>query len=211
MYVAHRARVSDAFDIGTPVAIPTGWSTAQGASLSADGKRLILVGDPEQYKLGEMTRVTRDAAFAGDVDESAFASVNQSSTYTGKIYAYPVVSARDDQLYFNSAYPDAGSTVVVSTRDADGVWLAPTQLSGVVLDGAVGKRRLPTGVSSDERTLFYFNEETAHEEARFRDTSQQSSPLYDMITLGTRRGAIPNLACDRLYSESNSDVVVEQD
>ena len=59
--------------------------------------------------------------------------------------------------------------------------------------------------------MFYFNEESAHEEARFRATSALTSALYDMLSLGERRGATPNSACDRLYSESNSDVVVEKD
>jgi len=211
LYVAHRSQASAQFAIGAPISLPVGWSAAQGAALSADGKRLILVSDPEHNKLGEISRASRSGAFSDTVDESAFVAVNQSALYTGKVYASPAVSPGDGQLFFNSAFPGAGSTVVVSTRTNGGPWPAPVQLTPQLLDGENAKRRLPTGVSADERTLFYFNEESANEEARWRATSQASSPLYDMLSLGKRRGAMPNTACNHLYSESDSDVVVEND
>ncbi len=211
LYVAHRAVAGAAFNIGLPVPIPSGWSFAQGAALSADGKRLVLVSDPDQRKLGELTRTSRIGAFSSTIDETAFSRINQDATYTGRLYASPVVSAGDDQLFFNSSFPEAASTVVVSTRSGAAAWTPPMQLSDSVLDGGAGARRLPTGVSADARTLFYFNEESHVEEARFRDTSQTGSPLSDMLPLGMRRGATPNSGCDRLYSESNSDVVVEKD
>jgi hypothetical protein len=211
LYVAHRAQASAAFSIGSPIAIPSGWSAAQGAGLSPDGKRLVLVSDPDQRKLGELTRASRDAVFGSEVDETAFAGVNSDAIYTGKLYAYPIVSPGDGQLFFNSSFPMGSSTVVVSTRSGADAWGAPVKLTTLVLDGAVNARRLPSGVSADERTLFYFNEESMLEEARFRDTSSSTSPLYDMVSLGARRGATPNTACNRLYSSSTGDVVVEKD
>ncbi len=218
LYVAHRSSPSAAFSTLIPVPLPAGWSAAQGASLSADGKRLILVSDPDQKKLGELTRTARDQAFSADVSEDAFAGVNDDAVYTGRIYASPVVSGGDDQLIFNSGAKeaDAGateaeSTVVYSTRTGGGAWSAPRQLQVKVLDGASGARRLPTGLSADQRTLFYFNEETMQEEGRWRASNSASSPLYDVISLGMRRGAAPNTACDHLYSGANGDVVVEKD
>jgi hypothetical protein len=211
LYVAHRMEAGASFSVGSPITVPSGWSVAQGAALSPDGKRLLLVSDPDQKELGELTRPSRDSVFGGDVDESAFAAVNQDAIYTGKLYAYPVVSPGDDQLFFNSAFPMGGSTVVVSTRSGSDAWSAPVKLTGVLLDGESKARRLPSGVSADARTLFYFNEETMLEEARFRDTPTIESPLYDMVSLGARQGAAPNAACNRLYSSSTGDVVVEKD
>ncbi len=211
LYVAHRAQASAPFSVGSPITIPSGWSVAQGAGLSSDGKRLVLVSDPDQRKLGEMTRVSRDGAFSGDVDETAYAGVNQDAVYTGKLYAYPVVSPGDDQLLFNSSFAMGTSTVVVSTRSGSDAWSAPVKLTEQLLDGGATTRRLPSAVSADARTLFYFNEATMSEEARFRDTPSIVSPLYDMVSLGTRRGASPNAACNRLYSSSTGDVVVEKD
>ncbi|MES1173749.1 MAG: hypothetical protein ABUL62_05420 [Myxococcales bacterium] len=211
LYVAHRSKASDPFTAGSAVVIPAGWSTQYGAALSSDGKRLLLVSDPDQKKLGELTRTTRSNAFAGEVDESAFSIVNQNAIYTGRIYASPVVSEQDDRLIFNSAYPEGASTIVVATRTDGAPWNAPTTLTPSLLDGLANQRRLPTGISADERTLFYFNEESSKEEARWSASSALGSPLYDMLSLGTRRGATPNSACDRLYSESDSDVVVETD
>lgn len=211
LYVAHRSKASAPFEKGSPLTLPTGWTAKQGAALSSDGKRLVLLSDPDQKKLGELTRASRDRAFAGDVDESPFRDVNQNAIYTGKVYASPVISAADDRLYFNSGFPDASSTIVVSTRTSGTPWSAPVSLAPSLFDGGADQRRLPTGVSADERTLFYFNEQSAHEEARFRASSALTSALYDMQSLGERRGASPNSACDRLYSESDSDVVVEDD
>jgi hypothetical protein len=211
LYVAHRAQASAAFSVGSPIPIPSGWSVVQGAGLSPDGKRLLLVSDPDQRKLGELTRASRDGVFGGDVDESAFATVNQDAVYTGKLYAYPVVSPGDDQLFFNSTFPMGASTVVVSTRSGSDAWSAPVKLTSELLDGQSTTRRLPSGVSADARTLFYFNEGSMLEEARFRDTPSIQSPLYDMVSLGARRGATPNTACNRLYSSSTGDVVVEKD
>jgi len=211
LYVAHRAQANAAFSVGAPITIPSGWSAAQGAGLSPDGKRLMLVSDPDQRKLGEMTRASRDGVFGGDVDESAFGAVNQDAVYTGKLYAYPIVSPGDDQLFFSSTFPMGASTVVVSTRGGSDPWSAPVKLTSDLLDGESTTRRLPSGVSADARTLFYFNEGTMLEEARFRDTPSIESPLYDMVSLGARRGAAPNTACNRLYSSSSGDVVVEKD
>jgi hypothetical protein len=211
LYVAHRPKADADFTVGAALTMPAGWTVAHGASLSADGMRLLLVSDPDQKKLGEWTRPNRQSAFSGAVDTSAFAAVNQDSVFSGRVYAAPTLSAADDQLFYNSSFLDADSTIVVSSRTGTDSWSAPRTLSGGIFDGAPGKRRLPTGVSLDGRTLFYFNEETAQQEARWRASSSVDSPLYDMLSLGARRSAAPNSACSRLYSESNGDVVVELD
>ena len=98
-----------------------------------------------------------------------------------------------------------------STRTGVATWSAPLQLQVKLLDGGATTRRLPTGLSADQRTLFYFNEETMSEEGRWRAANSASSPLYDLVSLGMRRGAAPNTACDHLYSGANGDVVVERD
>lgn len=209
VYVAHRSQLDAAFELGAPVAVPAGWTATQGAALSADGKRLILLSDPDQKRLGELTRTSRSGAFSDTIDVTAFVEVNQDSEFTGRVYASPTVSAGDDQLVFNSALQQT-STVVVSTRTGSG-WSRPARLATSVLDSNNGKRRLPTGLSADARTLFYFNEETAEEEARWRVSASEFTPLYDMRSLGARRAAVANSACDRLYSAQNGDVVVEAD
>jgi hypothetical protein len=207
LYVAHRARVSLAFELGSPISVPSGWTATHGAALSPDGKRMILVSAPDQRQLGELTRASRSAAFSGPIDVSSFVDLNQDSDFTGRIYASPTLSAGDDQLFFNSALQQT-STVVVSSRTASG-WSRARRLVTSELDSSNGKRRLPTGVSADARTLFYFNEESAEEEARWRNSTLDDTPLYDMRSLGARRGATANFACDRLYSVANGRLVVE--
>ncbi len=209
LYVAHRAQATGDFTPGEPVTLPSGWSATQGAALSPDGKRLILVST-DQTLLGELTRATRDTTFSGAIDQSAYATINQTAVYTGDIYASPTVSPDDLQLFFNSAFQGGASTVVVSTRSAGQVWGSPTRVTSD-LDGQDTSRCLPTGVSADERTLFYFDEMSMKQEARWRDEPDLSSPLYDMVDLGTRRGAQPNATCNHLYSDTTTDVVVEHD
>lgn len=209
LYVAHRAQATDNFTPGAAITLPSGWSATQGAALSPDGKRLILVS-ADQTLLGELTRATRDEAFSGAVDQSAYATVNQNAVYTGDIYASPTVSPDDLELFYNSAFQGGASTVVVSARSAGQAWGTPTRVSSE-LDGQDTARCLPTGVSADERTLFYFNEMSMKQEARWRDEPDLTSPLYDMVDLGARRGAQPNAACDHLYSDTATDVVVEHD
>jgi hypothetical protein len=209
LYVAHREDASGTFVVGDAVSIPSGWSADEGVALSADGKRLVFVSS-DQTMLGETTRTARDAAFTGHVDQTNFSLLNQASSYSGNIFAAPALSPDDQELFLSSTAPSGGSTVVVATRATDQTWTSPLRLSEA-LDGAAGMRRLPTGVSADARTLFYFNEATMKEEARWRDTAMLVSPLYDMVDLGTRRGAQPNSACDKLYSEAAGDLVVEHD
>ena len=208
VYVAHRVAATASFTVIGAVAIPAGWSVAQGAALSADGKRLIVVSS-DQTQLGELTRASRGGAFSGPVDQSAFAIVNQASMYSGNIFASPALSPDDLQLFLNSASPGGTSTVVASSRAAGQPWSAPTRVIAA-LDGNQA-RRLPSSVSADARTLFYFNEATMKEEARWRDEPKLTSPLYDMVDLGMRRGAQPNAACNRLYSQSAGNIVMEQD
>ncbi len=210
LYAAHRAQTSDDFTVGAAIALPSGWTAATGFALSDDGKRLVLV-NAAQTALGELTRSARDAAFAGNVDETAFSVVNQASTYSGNAFSFPVLSADDTQLFLSSMAPSGGSTVVVATRtNATDAWSSPTRI-GSELDGPSGGARLPTGISADARTLFYFNQESMQEEARWRDTSGLDAPLYDMVDFGARRGATPNTACNRLYSVASGSVVVESD
>jgi len=210
LYVAHRASASASFSSGTALTIPTGWSAIHGATLSADGKRLLLISDPDQKKLGELTRPSREGAFSATIDTSAFAAINQDSDFTRRIYASPTISAGDDQLFFSSSL-DSESTIAISYRNGTASWSAPKALSPGTFDGTAGERRLPTGTSADGLTLFYFNEESALQEARWRATNSVSSQWYDMLSLGARRGAAPNSGCNRLYSESEGDVVVEKD
>ena len=60
-----------------------------------------------------------------------------------------------------------------------------------------GKRRRPTGISSDGRTLFYFDEVTSLERAAWRDGPTSAFGLFKDI--GAFAEAVPNLRCDTLY------------
>jgi hypothetical protein len=64
-------------------------------------------------------------------------------------------------------------------------------------------RRRPTGVASDDLTVFYWDETDMTEKAGWRLSS--STALEHIETLGGLRGATPNAACDNLYYSAAGD------
>jgi len=89
----------------------------------------------------------------------------------------------------------------------DGAWAMPANVSEGIFNGTTAKRPLPSALSSDSRTLFYFDEGTAKQAARFRD--RPDAPLYTALDLGDRDGAIMNAACNTVYYTSGGNVLVE--
>ena len=67
--------------------------------------------------------------------------------------------------------------------------------TGLAAQGTL--RRRPTGISSDEQTLFVWDEVVGMERAAWID---QSTGAFDVfVDLGTRSMAAPESTCSRLY------------
>jgi hypothetical protein len=209
VYRAHRDAPSDSFGAAALVTIPTGYDATIGVALSSDGKTLVLVSSDGQ-SFASLSRDARTVDFGATVDPSAFLGLNERSLQTLEHYAAPVLAPDGNSFVFSGFTPgDDGLAVVYESAMASGVWDMPNNISGSLFDGTGSKRPLPTGLSSDSRTLFYFDEATSTEVARFRD--RPNAPLYDSVDLGMLTGAMPNAKCDHLYYSSAGNVLTDTD
>ena len=209
VFRAHRDAASGSFDAGTAVTLPDGYVATAGAALSGDGLTLVLTSTDGQ-SFASLSRASRTVDFGADADATAFAALNARSVQTLEHYAAPVLAADGSSFVFTGFTPgDAGLSVVYESALTAGQWAMPSNISHSVFDGTGSARKLPTGLSSDLRTLFYFDEGTNTETAIFRD--RPDAPLYDMVALGQLAGAAPNSSCNRLYYSSSGDVLTETD
>jgi hypothetical protein len=203
LHVADRASNKAAF-AEAPVTLPDGFEAASGVSLSSDGRKLVLVMT-DHSGFGELSRAARGDAFLGDPDLTAFAKINALKPMSGRSVGWPVLSHDGQDLYFVSYF---GSALVnQSKRSQAGVFDIGTEIDEFTLGGESGAYKLLSGLSSDQRAIFYFDEADQHAWARFR--SRDGAPFYDPVDLGARRGATPNQDCSRIYS-SIADGLVAQ-
>lgn len=211
LYRAHRDSASASFDAPAAVTLPTGYDANSGVALSNDGLTLVLVST-DGNAFGSVSRADRNSDFGATVSIDAFNGLNERAIQTLEHFAAPVLSADGKMLIFSGFTPGSdGLAVIYESELSNGAWSMPTNLSALT-DHATGtgtKRLLPSGLSSDERTLFYFDEGTGKEVARFRD--RPDAPLYDSVDLAALSGAAPNAKCDRVYYTASDDVLSETD
>jgi hypothetical protein len=207
---AHRSTAKGAFDAGSAVTVPDGYDPTAGAALSGDGKTLVLVAS-DGHGLAALTRAARTDDFDPTADPSAFVALNERAVQTQEHYAQPVLAPDGSSLVFVSFTPGIADNpaVVYESVLSGNIWAMPNSISHYIFDGTTDKRPLPSALSSDSRTLFYYDEATAKQVARFRD--RPDAPLYDVVDLGGRTGAVPNSSCQRIYYTSNGDVLTEAD
>ena len=205
---SHRSTAKAAFDAGSPVTVPDGYDLSAGAALSGDGKTLVLVAS-DGHGLAALTRAGRADDFGSTADTSAFVALNERAAQTQEHYAQPVLAPDGSSLIFLSYTPGVADNpaIVYESVQSGNIWAMPTNISQYIFDGTTEKRPLPSGLSSDSRTLFYYDEATSKQVARFRD--RPDAPLYDVVDLGGRTGAMPNSTCQRIYYTSNGNVLTE--
>jgi hypothetical protein len=209
---AHRELASAAFDAPVAQPIAEGYGVDAGAALSADGKTMVLLATSGQ-SFAAFTRGSRDGAFDTAPDPGAFTAINQRALQTMQHYAAPVL-APDGKTFVFSAFTPApeggfptgveGVSVVFQSLSTDNGWSMPESISQNLFDGTSAARALPSGLSSDSRTLFYLDEGSGKQAARFRD--RPDAPLYTLVDLDQLTRAVPNLECNRLYYSSAGDV-----
>jgi len=203
LHVADRGSSQAAFE-EVSVTMPDGFEAGSGVSLSNDGLELILVMS-DHAGFGELTRSARGEAFLGAADSTAFAKINAQKPMSGHSVGWPVLSSDGADLYFVSYF--GGALVNQSRRDASGVFDIGTEIDEFTLGGPEGQYKLLSGLSSDQRAIFFFDEASQHAMALFR--SRDGAPFYDPLDLGARRGATPNLDCSRIYSSVVSGLVAQ--
>jgi hypothetical protein len=184
--------------------LPAGLYTNDRVALSFDGLRLLVI-DPDGPGFSQLTRASRGDAFVPGAD----AGVSPASNYdnfagrlkAGQSYGDPVLAADDDVFYYSvyGGTADAGAPTIYRTARllVTDAWPAGAPLStstGLLPQGAL--RRRPTGLSSDQQTLFFWDEVTGTERAAWISAAGAFDSFVD---LGSRSMAAPNAACSALY------------
>jgi len=142
-----------------------------------------------------------------------FANLAAMAGDTSASFYEPVLGA-DGSLYYVLGSSDNGFYLYQSAWDASqhlwatGVVLT-TSISGQGLIGADADHLYrPTGVSTDGRTLFFFDGVLGHERAAWRDAP--TLPFSRIDDIPALAEAAPDARCDRLYFESSSSVFTAQ-
>jgi hypothetical protein len=204
---ADRANATDAF--GAPQTLTAGIALDRVA-LSPDGLTMIVV-QTNRYTLAQTTRGSRGSAFSSTLDTTPFASLDPLSTEGDSgttmpshgLFADPMLSG-DGQFMYYSQYGVSTLTMCESYRKTgdtspwgQGRNLLETQLAAPDTSGV---RMIPTGMSVDDLTLFYWDGVAKTEKAAFRDNALKNNTFKQFLTLGpTYRNAAPVGSCGRIY------------
>jgi len=211
---AHRDLSSAEFGAPATLTIADGYGVDTGAALSADGTTMVLVATSGQ-SFAAFTRSARRADFEPNADTSAFTGINQRALQTMQHYAAPVLAPDGKTFVFSAFTPEPeggfptgyeGLSMVYQSAWSPNGWSMPDSISQDLFDGTTVARPLPTGLSSDSRTLFYVEEGSGEQKARFRD--RPDAPLYTVVDLEQRTRATPDSKCDRLYYSREGDILV---
>jgi len=203
---ADRNAATDPF--GAPQTLTAGVALDRVA-LSPDGLTLIVV-TTNRIALAQVTRGSRGNAFSSTLDLVPFASLDPLATEgdagtspSHGFFADPMLSA-DGQFLYYSQYGVSTLTMCESYRKTgdtspwgQGRNLLESQLGAPDTTGA---RMIPTGMSSDDLTLFYWDGVAKTEKAAFRDNALSNNTFKQFLTLGaTYRNAAPVGTCGRIY------------
>jgi hypothetical protein len=173
-----------------------------GIALSQDGLRLVTV---LAGGLGfvEYTRAYRGEPFAKPTS-APYQSINAiAAQQPGLTFADPVLSGNDGVFIYSQFAGITGPTVFESQRIGLEPWPVGVSLSGPLLTMVEGKRRRPTGLSADLRSLFYHDDVSGQLRVAFRSESTgQFTSAFD-INAGISGQA--NNSCTRLYYTGQKD------
>jgi hypothetical protein len=207
IHYADRASTAGAF---AAQSLPAGLFTNARVALSADGLRLVVVNADGQG-FSQIARATRGDAFDPNAALATAAGYDNFAGVLapGQSYGDPVLAA-SDTAFFYSVYgggadggqADAGAPTIFRAarlRPTD-AWPAGAPLAsstGLLPQGAL--RRRPTGLSSDQQTLFFWDEITGSERAAWMDAQSATGAFDSFVDLGTRSLAVPSASCGTLY------------
>ncbi len=173
-----------------------------GIALSQDGLRLVTV---RAGGLGfvEYSRVYRGDPFIKPTS-APYQSINAlAMQQPGLTFADPVLSANDEVFIYSQFAGITGPTLFESQRSGLDPWPVGASLTGKLLTMVDGKRRRPTGLSSDLRSLFYHDDVSGQLRVAFRtESTGQFTSAFD-INAGI--SGQPNNSCTRLYYTGEKD------
>lgn len=203
VHVADRMAASDSFG---PAQNIQGDFAVDRVSISSDGLRVSAISG-NRRTFGQLARASRTDTFDATFDTHPFAGLNASvkeRNKTGKLYDI-VISADERTMVFS--YTGVGdSTVRISHRASKlndwGVGVAVSQ-SG--LEPVNGDRRRPTGTSTDNRTIFFWDEHNGTQLMAQR-AGEEATEFTSIVDIGMRPLASPNADCTMLFHAAGIDM-----
>jgi hypothetical protein len=210
LHYADRASANDPFFPASSIAGAQGHFALDRPALSPDGLRIVVVRE-DGKAFGEYTRTARLTTFSDVPAELTFAALNtQGLLFTAEeSFGDPVLSEDDRTLYYSRHDATSHQTIFATTRTSNTPWSVGSPVETPALERHCGHRKRPTGVSSDQLTLFFWDEESGTERATYRPSLD--APFEGAVVLGARFGAQPNKDCTRLYYSGKAADAADDD
>ncbi len=196
---ADRSDAADEFGIVQMVPAAPGYFAVGQVALSADGLRLAVLSS-DATTMAVIVRTARGAPFDTAPAPGEFSELD-TNVAAGESAAHlgdPVFGASDDTFYYSIYGSGRQGTVFETTRLTTGSpWPVGTALAAGPLLASGTERRHPTGIASDDLTLFFWDDFSGSEKMAWRATV---SDAFSQVTdIGQRAGAQPNAACTAIY------------
>ncbi|MGZ3421044.1 MAG: hypothetical protein ACXVEF_11280 [Polyangiales bacterium] len=200
VHYADRASRDAAFTTDHLLPASLGPFAEDKVGLSADGL-LLMFTSADHKTLRQITRGSRTATFdEATVTGSPFTRISGAGGEGGpaKQLSDLVLSKDGNWLFYTDLLRTSGPSIMLSIKLGDGTWDFPNPITASSLSIDTGRRRRPTGISSDSRTLFYFDEvsEATYVAFRYPGTALFTE-FYAYAPTGSR--AMPADVCDRVY------------
>lgn len=186
--VADRASVEEEFGEGQVI-------ERDVIAVSPDGLRLVALAE-DSPGFVELTRTARGEAFSGESTDS-FELLNAEASASGRRLISAAFSADDRTLYYSVLDESDEYPLRVSRRANGEPWPVGERVEVCQLRGFGVLARMPTGVSADGLTLFYYDPIYGTANAAWRASAEGDFVLFQ--SLGERAPAQPNTTCTRLY------------
>ena len=210
---ADRAAATDPFG---PTKTLTGPIALERVALSGDGLTLVVLRNDRKI-FAQVTRASRSTDFGTALDTGPFASLDPASSGmedggdaggTGT-FGDPVLSP-DGHFFYYSVLGGGTTTIAESYRNGTNPWPKGRFLTNPELQSDMtGKLRRPTGVSTDSRTLFFWDEVDGVEKMTFRGDPilVPFNVFGEFTTIGaTFANAQPTAKCQRIYYDAPGSV-----
>lgn len=196
--------VSDRTSATEPFGAPTALDASLGidptfVALTADGSGFVAV-DADGRRFVMVSRASRGEPFLR-ASTDAFSLFDGQPLPAGQTYAYPVLSGSGRTFAYSvigSSSTSLRISVRSTTNDPFPIGTTPT---GCALQDVGTFIRVPTGLSADDRTLFFWD--TERQVARTAFAASAGTSFDYVVDLGGPRSFVtPSADCARLYVNS---------
>jgi hypothetical protein len=180
---------------------------ADHVALSGDGLR-IAFATPDQTQMVEVSRTARGTPFTTVSTNKDFKGVNPTSGAEGSPGIGPFAAPTISPDYGIWAFLQGTHGAVVSRGLSFGEWQTPPVLpSGLAPPASSPQTIIPTGWSSDSRTLFYWD--TTAQVAVMAWLDPYALQFVTTELLGTEQQyAVPSGDCGNIYFTGSVDIFV---